>query len=65
MLRRDNCLDTRTAGSYNRRPLSLGTLVPGMCPQILVLASRDLYISRWSSKGIYGDDDPIDPDRPK
>jgi hypothetical protein len=28
MLRSSNYLDTRTAGSYNRRPLSLGTL-PG------------------------------------
>jgi len=32
MLHRSNCLDTRTAGSYNRRPLSLGHLVPGVSP---------------------------------
>jgi small subunit ribosomal protein S12 len=32
MLQSRNCLDTRTAGSYNRRPLSLGTLVPGQKP---------------------------------
>src|ERR1700692_4088782 len=50
MLRRDNCLDTRTAGSYNRRPLSFRHLVPGMCPQNLVLASADLYLSRGPLK---------------
>jgi small subunit ribosomal protein S12 len=40
MLRGSNCLDTRAAGSYNRRPLSLGHLVPGASPQILVLSAR-------------------------
>jgi small subunit ribosomal protein S12 len=38
-------LDTRTAGSYNRRPLSLGTLVPGIARKILVFASLDRALS--------------------
>lgn len=42
-----------------------GTLVPGVSPYNLVFASRDLYLSGRSSKGIYGDDDPIDPDWPQ
>jgi hypothetical protein len=43
-----------------------GTLVPGMSPQIfLVLDQGTFYLSGRFSKGIYGDDDPINPDRPK
>jgi len=32
MLHDSNCLDTRPAGSYNRRPLSLGTPSAGQSP---------------------------------
>ena len=64
MLRGSNYLDTRAAGSYNRRPLSLGTLA-GYSSFILVFASVTPLFVEWSSKGIYGDDDSIDPDRPK
>jgi len=64
MLQGSNYLDTRMAGSYNRRPLSLGTLA-GNSSHILVFCISDPSDIGWSSKGIYGDDDSIDPDRPK
>ncbi len=44
MLQGSNYLDTRMAGSYNRRPLSLGTLA-GNSSHILVFASVTPLIS--------------------
>ena len=63
--RRSNYLDTRPAGSYNRRPLSPGTSAGQIRPLILSLCIRPLFILRGGSKGIYGDDDPTNSHRPK
>ena len=66
MLRGSNYLDTRPAGSYNRRPLSLGALSPKDKPvKFGFCMFGSLFNYERSSKGIYGDDDPINPHRQK
>ena len=56
-----NYLDTRLAGSYNRRPLSLG----GRAAYFTVFGIKRAGFPLWLSKGIYGDDDPADSYRPQ
>jgi hypothetical protein len=57
-------LDTGRFGSYNRRPLSLGIAV--WRPATLKGFQESTgWLVRVGCKGIYGDDDPIDPHRPQ
>ena len=65
LLRSSNYLDTQAAGSYNRRPLSPGTSAGHERPLIIKHMHRAAASLKCGSKGIYGDDDPINSYRPE
>jgi hypothetical protein len=65
VLRGSNVLDTRVAGSYNRRPLSPHTDSGAFTPVHFMLMHRDALLSKGGPEGIYGDDDPINSHRPE
>jgi hypothetical protein len=59
-----NYLDTQALASYNRRPLSLG-IVRGASGYFKGFSINQAKSDDLAFEGIYGDDDPINSNRPQ